>query len=53
MGSVVSYANEVKIKELLVEAGDIEKYGAVSEEVVKQMATGAKEKFGTDYAIAV
>jgi len=52
-GSVVSYANEVKIKELQVEAMDIENHGAVSEEVVKQMAAGGKEKFGTDYALAV
>lgn len=53
LGSVVSYANEVKIKELQVEAADIEKHGAVSEKVVRQMAAGALRKFGTDYALAV
>jgi len=52
LGSVISYANEVKIKELHVEALDIKEHGAVSEEVVKQMATGVREKFGTDFAIA-
>ncbi len=53
LGSVVSYANEVKIKELHVDTDDIEKHGAVSEVVVKQMAAGANKKFGTDYALAV
>lgn len=52
-GSTVSYANEVKTKELNVKAIDIEKHGAVSEEVVRQMAAGAREKFDTDYALAV
>ncbi len=52
-GSTISYANEVKIKELNVKAKDIDAHGAVSEEVVRQMAAGAREKFGTDYALAV
>lgn len=51
-GSVVSYANEVKKKVLGVRAGDLQQYGAVSEEVVKQMAEGVKRLLKTDYAIA-
>lgn len=51
-GSVVSYANEVKEKVLGVHAGDLQQYGAVSEEVVKQMAEGVKRLLKTDYAIA-
>lgn len=51
-GSVVSYANEVKEKVLGVRAGDLQQYGAVSEEVVKQMAEGVKRLLKTDYAIA-
>lgn len=51
-GSVVSYANEVKEKVLGVRAGDLQQYGAVSEEVVKQMAEGVKKLLKTDYAIA-
>lgn len=51
-GSVVSYANEVKEKVLGVCAGDLQQYGAVSEEVVKQMAEGVKRLLKTDYAIA-
>lgn len=51
-GSVVSYANEVKEEVLGVRAGDLQQYGAVSEEVVKQMAEGVKKLLKTDYAIA-
>ena len=51
-GSVVSYANEVKEEVLGVRAGDLQQYGAVSEEVVKQMAEGVKKFLKTDYAIA-
>lgn len=51
-GSVVSYANEVKEKVLGVCADDLQQYGAVSEEVVKQMAEGVKRLLKTDYAIA-
>jgi len=35
-----------------VDMENIEKYGAVSEEVVRQMAEGARNKFHTDYAMA-
>jgi nicotinamide-nucleotide amidase len=51
-GGVVSYSNDAKMEVLGVNAEDIEKYGAVSEQVVRQMAEGAKEKFHTDYAMA-
>lgn len=51
-GSVVSYANEVKINILGVNAGDIEREGAVSETVVLQMAEGVRKLMGTDYAVS-
>ncbi len=51
-GSVVSYANEIKSNTLDVNDEDLEKYGAVSEPVVRQMAEGVREKFGTDFALA-
>lgn len=51
-GSILSYANEVKINQLGVNANDIEKYGAVSQQVVEQMAIGVQQKLKTDYAIA-
>jgi nicotinamide-nucleotide amidase len=52
VGSVVAYANEVKTRELGVGMEIIEKYGAVSEQVVKLMAAHARDIFHTDYAIA-
>ena len=51
-GSVVSYANEAKQEVLGVNKEDIEKLGAVSEPVVKQMAAGVRKKLRTDYAVA-
>ena len=35
-----------------VDPASIEKHGAVSRQVVEQMARGARERFGTDYSIA-
>jgi nicotinamide-nucleotide amidase len=52
VGSVISYSNEVKINELGVSAASIEKFGAVSQTVVEQMATGVRKKFKVDFAIA-
>ncbi|WP_223265825.1 competence/damage-inducible protein A [Vicingus serpentipes] len=51
-GAIVSYANEVKINELRVNSTDIDNYGAVSEQVVVQMAKGVLTKLNVDYAIA-
>lgn len=53
MGSVVSYSNEAKIELLGVNPETIENHGAVSEQTVAEMVTAAKDKFGTDYGIAV
>lgn len=52
MGSVVAYDNAVKQNVLGVSADDLLNHGAVSEEVVKQMALGVKQLLNTDYAIA-
>ena len=49
----VTYSNDAKIGELGVPADLIENHGAVSEEVVRAMARGAREKAGADYAIGV
>lgn len=51
-GTIVSYANEVKINELGVKNSDLEQFGAVSKQVVEQMALGVLNKMNTDYAIA-
>jgi nicotinamide-nucleotide amidase len=51
-GSIIAYANEIKEMELGVKPETLLKFGAVSEEVVKEMANGIRKKFNTDYAIA-
>lgn len=51
-GSVVAYANEVKVNVLGVNPADIEREGVVSEPVVLQMAEGVRRVMGTDYAVA-
>lgn len=52
-GSVVSYANETKMNILGVQSRTLDSFGAVSEEVVVEMANGALDKLNTDCAIAV
>ena len=52
LGSIVSYANEVKVSELGVSESDINNYGAVSRQVVEQMAVGVLNKMKTTYALA-
>jgi len=53
MGSVVSYSNEIKKAVLGVKQTSLDSYGAVSEEVVKEMCYGLKKTMNTDIAIAV
>lgn len=53
LGGVVAYSNDVKIKELDVHPETIEQFGAVSEETVREMASGVCKKTGADYGIAV
>ncbi len=52
LGGIVSYANEVKASVLGVNAADIERYGAVSRQVVEQMALGACRATGARCAMA-
>jgi nicotinamide-nucleotide amidase len=52
-GSVVAYSNSIKTGILGVQEECLIKHGAVSEQTVIQMANGVKQKFGTEYAIAV
>ncbi|MBX7181870.1 MAG: competence/damage-inducible protein A [Bacteroidia bacterium] len=53
IGSVVAYSNQVKEQELGVSSSTLEIHGAVSEETVNQMISGALKKFGTYYSIAI
>ncbi len=52
VGSVVAYSNEIKEKILKVKPENLKKFGAVSREVVEEMALGVRNLFQTDYAIA-
>ena len=52
-GSVVAYSNEIKVSVLGVRPEDIEVNGAVSQEVVLQMAENIRRIYKTDYAISV
>ena len=52
-GGVISYANSVKVGLLGVSETDLEAQGAVSEAVVRSMASGACRALGADMACAV
>src|SRR5690606_12844505 len=52
-GSIVSYSNELKNQLLEVPMELIDRVGAVSEEVVIEMAKNGRKKLKTDYAIAI
>ncbi len=52
LGSIVAYDNEVKQRLLDVHPETLVTYGAVSEEVVREMAEGARTALGVDVALA-
>ncbi len=51
-GSIVAYSNHIKTDVLKVNKQSIEKHGAVSKQVVSQMAQNAQKLFNTNLAIA-
>ena len=53
VGSAVAYANEAKIRSLGVSEETLRRHGAVSEPTVREMATGALDRFGSDLSVAV
>ncbi len=53
VGTVVSYANAVKMRELGIPADMLELEGAVSKAVVEKMAEGIREALGTQWGIAI
>jgi len=52
-GSVVTYSNDSKVKLLEVKKETIEKFGAVSQETVKEMAYGLKKIMESDICVSV
>jgi nicotinamide-nucleotide amidase len=53
MGGVVSYSNEAKINLLGVPAELIERHGAVSPQVARAMADGARRVLGADIGVGI
>jgi len=51
-GAVTAYCDEIKKQLLGVDEETLKQHGAVSEQVVQQMATGALKLMSADYAIA-
>lgn len=51
-GSVIAYANEIKMQQLEVNSKTLELFGAVSEETISEMAIGVRRRFNTDIGIA-
>jgi len=51
-GSIIAYSNEIKTHLLGIKGDTILKYGAVSEEVVREMAFAAKKILKSDFAVA-
>jgi nicotinamide-nucleotide amidase len=51
-GGITAYSNEIKQNLLDVSAKSLEKHGAVSEQVVLEMAAGARKKLNADFAVA-
>ena len=52
LGGLVTYSNQSKIKFAAVKKASLEKYGAVSEAVAKEMAAGVRKAFATDIALS-
>ncbi|MBD3392023.1 MAG: nicotinamide-nucleotide amidohydrolase family protein [Chitinivibrionales bacterium] len=52
-GGIIAYDNDVKISVLGVPAALLDHHGAVSPEVVRAMALGARNLLATDCAVAV
>ena len=53
LGGVVAYSNTSKEHLLHVKPETLKAYGAVSEQVAKEMAEGALKAFNSDYALSI
>lgn len=52
LGSLIPYAYEIKMRQLGVKPETLEKYGAVSEPTIHEMANIVRAKFNTDIGVA-
>ena len=53
LGGIVSYSNEMKMRQLNVQAATLEANGAVSESVVEEMARGVIANIGSDISLSI
>ena len=53
LGSVTAYAYEAKVRLVGVKWATLDAYGAVSDEVVLEMAAGVREALGADVGISI
>ncbi|MEJ7809724.1 MAG: competence/damage-inducible protein A [Gemmatimonadaceae bacterium] len=53
LGGIIAYANEVKVSTLGVPPATIVEHGAVSEEVARAMAQGARRAIGSEIGVAI
>jgi len=53
LGSAVTYADPAKVELVGVRAETLERFGAVSEETAREMALGARRRFGATVGLAV
>jgi nicotinamide-nucleotide amidase len=53
LGGVIAYANDVKRDLLAVSENALAQHGAVSEEVVRQMAEGVRQRLGASIGIGI
>lgn len=53
VGGVVVYSNRLKQDLLGVSSGSLDRYGAVSREVVLEMASGAVDRLGSNFGLAI
>jgi PncC family amidohydrolase len=52
LGGIVAYANRAKVELLSVGGGMLEMHGAVSDQVARAMACGARARFHADLAVS-
>jgi nicotinamide-nucleotide amidase len=52
-GGVISYDNQVKVNLLGVNPDDLAQYGAVSDAVAKQMASGVRDRLQTTWGLSI
>jgi nicotinamide-nucleotide amidase len=53
LGGAITYTNDEKERQLGVQHATLLAHGAVSEETVREMALGARARFGCDHAVAI